>query len=249
MKTLFPFVFAVFIQFTAFSQNNSSNQVQKPSTQSQNSDGNSTDPVLYLFQYGIQFMPTIGKIPVNPMPDGVIQPATTTISYSGGLFLGYAFSNTTGIRAELLYSTISQNYQDRILERDIRLDYLNIPLLLTLNTGINDPINISFEVGPQLGINIGKSMTSSGPNIIGESVVPTGILLPNRLNLAAAYGVGVDFPLNSKRTYRLGFGYRGSFGLTNEGSRSQKLSANEYYILDNSQMRTYSIFTKFSFAF
>ena len=206
-------------------------------------------PKNFRFQYGIEVMPTISTIEVNSMPDGIVQPLSPTITYNYGAFFTYNFSTMVGLRTEVLYSTVSQQYQDRMLDRNLNLNYVNIPLLLSFNTGVSDPLNINFVTGPQIGINTGKSMVSTGPTIIGETRMPDGVLAPDKLYLSVVYGLGFDFSLNSRRTTRLGFGYRGSIGVTDAGDNASKLSANEYSILDHSQTRTYSLYSTLSFAF
>ena len=209
----------------------------------------STLPKNFHFQFGILAIPTISKIEVNPMPNGVVEPSTSSVSYSYGAFIQYNFSRNIGVRLDGLYSTISQQYTDRMVERTISLNYYNIPLLLTLNTGVNDPVNVNFSAGPQLNINSGQSMETSGPTLLGETSIPEGVLTPNKISWGAAYGVGVDVALNSNHTTRLGFGYRGFFSVSDMGDTRQTLGDNQYRILGHSEMRTYSLFASFSLAF
>ncbi|MCS7162437.1 MAG: PorT family protein [Bacteroidia bacterium] len=92
------------------------------------------------------------------MDAGPILDYKTTWGFMGGLSLAYHFSNYVGVGLDLLYSSEGQRYtgKDEALglrwEGRTRLNYLKIPLLLRLGSDPESPVQLSFSLGPQLGL-------------------------------------------------------------------------------------------------
>ncbi len=92
-------------------------------------------------------------------------------SFMAGAFAEVNFTSRWGIQPEVLFSqTTSQTasnfndaYSEGINSKDIKLQYLNIPILLTYTLPL--PI-LSLQLGPQFGtlLNNNSSITTSGIN-------------------------------------------------------------------------------------
>ncbi len=107
-------------------------------------------------EFGVRFMPTFSQFDVQTSDGGTVA-GTVTLGYGGGIFLGYTFNDFIGIQGEIIYSSINQKYKEFDVEQKINLKYVNIPLLLTLNTGKASPVNFGVVAGPQIGISVGSS--------------------------------------------------------------------------------------------
>lgn len=161
-------------------------------------------------ELGVRFMPTVTYLSVNTS-GGVVQ-ATTDVNYGYGAMLGINFSKNIGIVGEVDYLAINQKYKDQELERQVQLNYLNIPVMLSLNTDKTRAVNLNVVVGPQFGINVGSS-ASAVDNGNGSTVTTT--VAAKGSDVGLAYGAGLEFALNPRHTFRLDLGFRGMYGLAN----------------------------------
>jgi hypothetical protein len=144
-----------------------------------------------------------------------------------------------------MYSAISQKYKELDVEHQINLKYINIPVLLSLNTSKHKAVNFNLVVGPQIGLSVGSSIGNNNSN--GTAMSP--VLAVKKGDLGLAYGAGVDFGLNSSRTVRLGIGYRGVMGLVDISDRSNSIETNSYYLLDKSKVKTNAAYIGLSILF
>jgi hypothetical protein len=90
-------------------------------------------------------------------------------NFMAGAFAEINFTSKWGIEPELLFSQVSsqtasnfsEEYQEGINSKDIKLQYMNIPILLTYKLPL--PI-LSLQLGPQFGtlLNNNSSITSNG---------------------------------------------------------------------------------------
>jgi Outer membrane protein beta-barrel domain len=90
-------------------------------------------------------------------------------NFMAGAFAEINFTSKWGIEPEVLFSQVSsqtasnfsEEYQEGINSKDIKLQYMNIPILLTYKLPI--PI-LSLQLGPQFGtlLNNNSSITSNG---------------------------------------------------------------------------------------
>ena len=159
-------------------------------------------------EFGVRFMPTISSLDVQSSSGGQIS-GDATVGFGAGIFLGFNFSDNFGLQGEAIYSTLNQKYTEDDVEKEIKLEYINIPLLLSFNTGKLKPVNFNVVAGPQIGISVGSELfTSDGGDPDNEAVLSV-----KKGDLGFAYGAGFDFGLNAARTFRLGIGFRGVYGL------------------------------------
>jgi len=196
-------------------------------------------------EFGLRFMPTFSALNIKTSDGGTIK-GNLTMGYGGGIFLGYHFSDHVGVQGEIIYSALAQKYKEEDIDREILLRYVNIPLLLSLNTGKTQPFNFTVVAGPQIGFSIGSKLSASGG---GGTTGGEAVLAVRKGDLGVAYGAGVDFGLNQASTLRLGIGFRGVLGLIDISDSSKNSSTDDYYILDKNRMRTYAGYIGVSYLF
>lgn len=194
-------------------------------------------------EVGLRFMPTVSDFDIKSSTGGTIN-GEVTLGYGYGAFLGYTFGDHVGIQGEVIYTTSSQKYKEQDIERSIKLRYLNIPLLLSLNTGKTNMVNLNLVLGPQVGISVGSELISTGTTASDDAVLSV-----KKGDLGFAYGAGVDFGVNPGKTFRVGVGFRGVYGLIDISDDSQTIATNSYYILDRTHTKTYSGYLGLSYLF
>jgi len=195
-------------------------------------------------EFGLRLMPTFSKFDIQTSSGGVVK-GEGQFGLGFGAFLGYNFSDYIGIQGEVIYSTYSQKYRELEIERKVKLQYVNIPLLLSLNTGKSKAVNLNVVAGPQIGISVGSKLFTSGDDGTGSQ----GIVSVKKGDLGFAYGAGLDFGLNPARNIRLGIGYRGVIGLFDISDNNNTLVTNSFYVLDRSRVKVNAIYLGFSFLF
>lgn len=200
------------------------------------------DEVERKLELGLRFMPTLSSFEMKNSAGSVIS-AKGVLGFGIGGTLGYNFSKNIGVQGEIIYNSISQKYTENNTEHKVNLKYVNIPLLLSLNTGRYKAINLNIAAGPQIGISAGSSIFTSGPN----NNQP--ILAVKKGDLGLAYGGGLDFAVAGMQNFRLGLGFRGVLGLVDISDNSASLTNNNYYILGKAHVKTYSGYVGISFLF
>lgn len=75
-----------------------------------------------------------------------------TFGFSGNVNLGFDFSKNFGIKTEIGYAMLGQDYKDEVndttVTRKVNLNYLQVPLLFKYSTG-SDLVRFYLLVGPQ----------------------------------------------------------------------------------------------------
>jgi hypothetical protein len=120
---------------------------------------------------------------------------------------------------------------------------VNIPLMLSLNTGITKPVNLNITAGPQIGISAGSTFTTKG----GDATTTFNSVTIRKGDLGFAYGAGLDVALNTMKTSRFALGFRGVLGLIDIRADNNNQVNSSYYIIDRIQLKTYSIYLGFTF--
>jgi opacity protein-like surface antigen len=165
-------------------------------------------PSLHRVEFGLRFMPTFSKFDIETTNGNTLK-AEITLGYGVGAMAAFNFSKHIGIQGEAIYNALSQKYTDQEVDRKITVNYMSIPIMLSLNTGKSRPVNLNAVIGPQFGINVGSKAT--GPAV--DTVIT--VVAAKRNDIGLAYGAGLEFALNSKRNVRLDLGYRGLYGFSN----------------------------------
>lgn len=193
-------------------------------------------------EFGFRYMPTLSDFSLKSSSGGTVQ-GKASYSFGAGAFLGINFSEAVGIQGEVIYSSLAQKYTDPDFEQNIQLRYVNVPILLSLNTSKTKAINLGIVGGPQFGFSVGSRLLTSGSSDKGA------ILAVKKNDFGLAYGAGLDIGLNPSHTVRLGLGYRGVYGLVDISDDSGTLVNESYYILDRTKVKTDAVYVGFSFLF
>lgn len=154
-------------------------------------------------EFGIRYMPTFIKIDVRDSK-GEDVPGTVSFQHGFGIMLGFNITNHVGLQGEINYLQISQKYKDVTLNREVKIRYINVPLLLSLNTNKSGQFNLNFVVGPEFGFNTGYDVSSGNDSIHAVAVL-------KKANVGLAYGAGLEFAINESHTLRFDLGYRGFY--------------------------------------
>jgi hypothetical protein len=196
--------------------------------------------------FGIRYMPTISTIKVQNFQGDNLEGELMSGNGFGG-FIGVNLNKHIGLQVEVIYSQLSQKYKDDNLDRRIDINYVNIPLLLSINTNRKRIVNLNGVIGPQWGINVGATLKTTGvPNGNGNS---TAILAVKKNDFGITYGLGLDFAITPPKTIRLDIGFRGVMGLMNVNNDTEKIDANSYYILQKATINSYSGYVGLTFLF
>lgn len=195
-------------------------------------------------EFGLRFMPTVSSFDMKSSSGGTVK-GQVTLGYGVGALLGFNFSDHVGVQGEVIYSSITQKYKELDVERKVNLKYVNIPLMLSLNTNKSGPVNLNLVAGPQISISVGSDVHTSG----GDGTSSQALVTVKKGDLGLAYGAGVDFALSPSGAFRLGFGFRGVYGLLDISDNNTSTTTNSYYVLDRTHMKTYSAYAGLSLLF
>lgn len=196
-------------------------------------------------EFGIRYMPTFSSLALRTYNGEVIQ-GQLTMSHGYGIMMGLNFSKNVGLQAEINYNEISQKYKDRGLERQVSVSYLNIPVMLSLNTDKTAPVNLNFVAGPQFGLNVGSSVKTSGSASADTLKATVGV---KQGDVGFAYGAGLEFALNKAHTLRLDAGFRGFYGFVDMSASNTSQNPDTYNILVKAARKTYGGYLGLTFCF
>ena len=185
--------------------------------------------------FGIKYQPTIGSFGLKPLNDSTVT-GKAQIGHGYGASLNFYLGNHVGLHVEGVYSQLSQQFKEPTFDRTIKVSYINIPVLLSLNTNYGKPVSFNVHFGPQLGINTGAKIESTNN---GTAPAPEAVLRVRPGDIGLAYGAGVDFGIGPQRGFHINVGFRGVEGLVDISNSSSNLTNNQYYILQKSKISTY----------
>ncbi len=80
-------------------------------------------------------MPTFTSFKIYTPNDETIK-GEFTLGYGYDGLIGLYFSDHFGFQGEVMYSTLTQKYSRADFGGKVKLNYINIPLLLSYNTGV-----------------------------------------------------------------------------------------------------------------
>jgi opacity protein-like surface antigen len=202
-------------------------------------------PELRRGEFGIRYMPTFSSLALRSSNGDKIQ-GDATLSHGFGIMLACNFSKNVGLQAEVSYLDISQKYKDQNLNREVKVSYLNIPVMLSINTDKSRMLNLNFVAGPQFGVNVGSSIQTTGDQnseTIHARVGATGT------DIGVAYGTGLEIALNRMHTCRLDFGYRGFYGLVDGNVKQTSNSPDTYNVIIRGSRMTQSAYIGLTLCF
>ena len=166
MKTIAVLLATAMISFTGVAQNpDEGSQSMNASGSSKSDDGTADDSPFLL---GFRYMPTFSNFDLYNSEGGALE-TTFTLGHGFGGLIGVNFNEHVGMQAEVIYTELSQKYRDGSLDHKVKLNYVNIPLMIVLHTNYNAGVNFNVAVGPQFGINTGSKIETSGVSE-GDSV-------------------------------------------------------------------------------
>lgn len=204
-------------------------------------------PPLRRGEFGLRYMPTFVSVDVRSYNGEVIQ-GQATLSHGYGLMLAGNFSKNVGIQAEVNYLEITQKYKDQNLDRQVDVSYLNIPVMLSLNTDKSRMLNLNAVVGPQFGLNIGGEVDQyDDGNDSTESLRAT--VGASGTDVGLAYGTGLEIALNKAHTFRLDLGYRGFYGLVDGSARQSSSNPDTYNVVVKGARRSHAAYFGLTFCF
>jgi hypothetical protein len=198
---------------------------------------------LYRGEVGIRYMPTFVSMQFRNVGGDLVQ-GDVSVSNGVGVMLGMNFSKNVGIQTAVEYLDISQKYKDQGLSRQVDVSYMNIPVLLQLNTNKTKPVNLNFVVGPQFGINIGASTSVSGN---GDTETLHATVGAKGTDVGAAYGAGLEIAVDKERRFRIDLGYRGFYGLVD--AQANQVAPDTYNIFVKGSRRTNAAYVGLAWAF
>jgi hypothetical protein len=196
-------------------------------------------PTLYI---GARFMPTFTSLNFQKAEEGPLE-TTMVLGYGFGGLVGVNFSEHVGMQAEVIYTALAQKFKNNSKEQKVSLSYVNVPLMLVLNTNYSQPVNFNVCFGPQVGINTGSKIESGESN--GTDTIHA-VLAVKPVDIGFAYGAGLDF---GSANFKISVGFRGVYGILDISDRSKSITTNEYYVLDRSHVKTYSGYIGVAFGF
>jgi hypothetical protein len=151
-----------------------------------------------------------------------------TMGGSGNANIGFDFSNNIGLKLEIGYSILGQKYtdtyNDTVYSRNIKLNYLQIPLLFKFRTG-GDVAKFYLLVGPQLNLLLSASQKYlKQDDIFNENFTPSDWTKPvligqetitdryNSMDIMGRLDIGVD--INLAKSLFLNVGLTMAYGFT-----------------------------------
>ncbi|MGQ0826980.1 MAG: porin family protein [Bacteroidota bacterium] len=207
------------------------------------------EPIFKSGEFGVRYMPSYTSMELRSS-GGTIHKSEFIVGHGFGALLAINTKHI-GLQLEVIYNSLWQKYKDHSMDREVHLNYVTIPLLLTLNTNKSKPVNLHVAVGPQLGINVGSKVETNGNgngNGNGSDTLQA-ILAVKKSDFGIAYGAGIEFALNPARSIRLGVGFRGVYGFIDISDKSATTTTKQYYILDRTNIETYAGYIGLSFLF
>lgn len=247
---------AFLFYFSALAQTNSDTTVVNQSTTTTTTTNTTTTqnnnsavvkeddkPDLRHVEFGVRYMPTFSSIDFNTYDGGVVQ-GEVVLSHGFGIMTALNLTKNLGIQAEVNYYQATQQYKDRNFNNDVTINYLNIPILLSLNTNKAAPVNLNLVAGPQFGVNVGSKFESSGSN---GTDTATAVVALRKGDIGFAYGAGLEFALNKNHTVRLDLGYRGFFGLVDMDASTDKQGT--YNVVVSASRKTYGGYAGLTWMF
>lgn len=198
-------------------------------------------------ELGIRYMPTFSVLRYINSAGGEVKGEVVMGNGFGALLA--VNSKHLGVQLEAIYSATAQKFKDNGREHKVTFNYINIPLLLTLNTNKAMPVNLNIAVGPQLGINVGTTINTTGTAEVNGGTTTEPVVSARKSDFGFAYGAGLEFALNPSHTIHFGLGFRGVYGLIDIRDNSKTIATDQYFILARTNMQNYSGYVGLSVLF
>lgn len=202
---------------------------------------NADYPDLRVVELGVHYMPTFYTMDFHSESGDIIEGSVTMAHGFGGM-LGINFSPHVGIQGEIDYYQATQKYKDQSVDNEVDIKYLDIPVLLSLNTNKMARLNLNAVVGPQFGINVGSDISSSG-----STGTATATVAAKKGDIGAAFGAGLEFALTESHNIRVDLGYRGFYGFVKMDA--DETSSDSYNVMVSANRKTNAAYVRLTFLF
>jgi len=196
-------------------------------------------------ELGMRYMPTFASMSLRTSNGDVIK-GELTLSHGYGIIMGFNISKNIGTQGEVNYLEITQKYKDQNLNRQVKVSYLSIPVLLSLNTNKTSMVNVNFVAGPQFGINLGSSIETSGT---GNAETIHAVVGASGTDVGLAYGTGLEIALNKLYTFRIDLGYRGFYGLVDGSSTQSSSNPDTFNVIVRASRQTHAAYLGVTWCF
>ncbi|MDQ3191150.1 MAG: PorT family protein [Bacteroidota bacterium] len=197
------------------------------------------------FHIGARYQPTFGKLDFRTEGEETVT-ADFEVAHGWAGSLNYYFSNYVGMHLEVNGMRQAYEFADDTRTRRVDLSYINIPLLLSLNTNYGRSVNLNITGGPYFGLNTGASATVDD-NGNGASTAQAMVDV-NPLDIGLAYGAGIDFGIGQTRWLHINVGFRGTQGLLDVGKTETTVGQDQFQIVgERSRMNTYGAYVGLMF--
>jgi hypothetical protein len=214
---------------------------KKPEIRTSTLRMNADYPDLKIVELGFHYMPTFYSLDFNSESGGVIK-GSVTMSHGFGGMLALNFSPHVGVQGEIDYYQATQKYKDQSVSNEVKIKYLDIPVMLSLNTNKMARVNLNAVVGPQFGINVGSDIQSSGSTETATATVDA-----KKGDIGAAFGAGLEFALDQGHNIRLDLGYRGFYGFVKMDA--DQTGTDTYNVLVSANRKTNAAYVRLTFLF
>lgn len=173
-----------------------------------------------------QGVPLVPKRPTIGIMGGVnlakisgndVTSADNRTGFLGGVFVTFHLTNTFAIQPEAIYSQrgTSEN-SDPNFDATIKMDYIDIPVLLRYDIPVVGPIRPFFLAGPAFGIQTKCTIGIEGQGVSASadcdqfSEDPEASFESKTFDLSGVFGAGLDFRLGG-HTLMVGARYQHGF--------------------------------------
>jgi opacity protein-like surface antigen len=197
---------------------------------------------LQMIEVGVKYMPTFSALDLSTS-NGQVVKGSATVSHGFGFGLGINFTRHLGVQGEINYYKSTQIYKDNSVNREVSVSYVNIPVMLSLNTDKTKWVNLNFVAGPQFGMNVSSNLKNTGT----PSDTLNAFVSVKKQDVGFAYGAGVELILNRIHTLRLDLGYRGFYGLVNMNDANS--TPGNYNVIVKTSRKTYGAYVGLTFLF
>jgi opacity protein-like surface antigen len=142
-----------------------------------------------------------------------IDASSMLVGFHAGAYVAFDFGPLLGLQPEVVFSLQGEREKDGNDDMKTHLNYINVPVLLAIK-----PLpNFSILVGPQVGVNVYKSMSNGDVTISGSDLndllEESGMKI-NTVDIAAVLGVQYTIIGHLTIGARYNFGVTSAIGLT-----------------------------------
>lgn len=201
-------------------------------------------PRFYRWEMGLKVMPTIAFFLMTEMDGGTVE-GRQNLMLGRAATTAYNFNPNIGVQVEIINIAISRKYVYNSNSNIVHINYISIPVLLSVNTSKAKRVNLNAVVGPQMGINIGSTIENSSGN--GSDTIQN-IWTVKQGKMGIGYGSGLEISLNRSRKLRLDIGFRGFTGFLNVVDNSQASKGTDVSY-NKIRIQAYSMYVGLGFLF